>query len=148
MSDLLRKIKSAQVHAGELAVVEEMHEKGLCGKVGCPFCEEAKETEMVTRAYDLIFPYVPEAMPLDQKVSELIKMLDASRVDSAEAMKNQERLDFMEKHLCRAGDIVSRTGQVTGIIKCWQVVTQLDESLRLTIDRLRAAFAASDEQKG
>lgn len=64
----------------------------------------------------------------------------------AEAVKrDEERLDFVERHLCRAGDVRDQNGQVTGIMKCWQVVTQCDDSLRDTIDLLRAAIDAAQK---
>ena len=34
------------------------------------------EEEMVTRAYDAIFPYVPDAIPLDEKINELLKLYE------------------------------------------------------------------------
>lgn len=63
-----------------------------------------------------------------------------------EGMKEDAaRLDFVDRMLCRSGDVVDPSGKLTGIMKCWQVVTQLDESLRTTIDRLAAAIDASRE---
>lgn len=56
--------------------------------------------------------------------------------------KDAERLDFVECHLCRAGNVMGDRGRVLGIMKAWQIVTQLDEPLRLTIDRLKAAIDA------
>jgi hypothetical protein len=45
------------------------------------------EEEMVTRAYDAIFPYVPDAIPLDEKINELLKLYEQAeqRATTAEA---------------------------------------------------------------
>jgi hypothetical protein len=43
--------------------------------------EETIEAKENTQAYDEIFPYVPEAMPLPQKIRKLINMFEqAERV--------------------------------------------------------------------
>lgn len=41
MSDLLARIRAAQVNAGELAVCQDLHDKGLCDPKSCPVCVEA-----------------------------------------------------------------------------------------------------------
>lgn len=48
------------------------------------------------------------------------------------------RLDFVDKNLCMAGAVMDKNGQVVGIRKRWQVVTQYNDSLREMIDILSA----------
>lgn len=47
MSELLSRIRAAQVNAGELAVVRDLHERGLCMKDTCELCaiEKAPPTD-------------------------------------------------------------------------------------------------------
>lgn len=73
------------------------------------------------------------------KFSEADAALKAKDEEIASLRKDAERLDFVEQNLCRAGDIM-KNGQAVGIMKCWQVITQCDDSLRATIDLLRAAI--------
>jgi len=40
MSDLLARIRAAQVNAGELAVCQDLHDRGLCTPESCPMCAE------------------------------------------------------------------------------------------------------------
>lgn len=53
--------------------------------------------------------------------------------------KDAERIDFVERHLCRSGDVFHE-GALVGIMKVWQVVTQRNDTIRETIDLLREAL--------
>ena len=79
--------------------------------------------------------YPPVACGRYKDAAERIRALERER-DAL--LVDAKRLDWVDKHLCRAGNVVSADQQVVGIMKCWQVVTQCDDSLRTTIDLLRA----------
>ena len=66
--------------------------------------------------------------------------IERLRAELATARKDVERLDFVEQKLCRAGEVRTERWELTGIMKCWQIVTQLDEPMRETIDRLHTAL--------
>lgn len=57
MTDLTQKIKRAQVRAGELTVVEDLHKRGLCMKSSCPFCAEQAQ---------------PMAPSLEEKLAQMV----------------------------------------------------------------------------
>lgn len=63
MSDLLDKIRRAQVNAGEMAVVQDLHDRGLCDKPTCELCQSAP-----------VLPAVPHDM-LAQTLTDKIAMM-------------------------------------------------------------------------
>jgi chromosome segregation ATPase len=58
------------------------------------------EEEMVTRAYDAIFPYVPDAIPLDEKINELLKLYERAeqRATTAEAERDELKTRLHGEH--------------------------------------------------
>lgn len=72
--------------------------------------------------------------------------MSALKKDIERLAKDAERIDFVETALCRPGDIVGQSGAVIGIMKCWQIVTQRNDSLRETIDTLQAALAEKESK--
>lgn len=94
-------------------------------------------------------PRTDEPVPLSewQKMqAELAALRERNarlEADITALREDSERLYWVENNLCRAGDVVDSTGRVTGIMKCWQVITQCNDSLRETIDAIRAAAVFS-----
>jgi hypothetical protein len=74
---------SMDEHPGYCQYVDKSDYEAKCAEL-----ERVKgEEEMVTRAYDAIFPYVPDAIPLDEKINELLKLYEQAeqRATTAEA---------------------------------------------------------------
>jgi hypothetical protein len=77
----------------------------------------------------------------ESRAAALQKELEAVREQASLAEEDSDRLSWVERHLCRAGEVRDERGNLTGIMKCWQIVTQCDDPLRETIDTLRAALS-------
>jgi hypothetical protein len=84
-------------------------------------------------------------MRLEQDIASAALERAAKAEQAAEELrKDAERLDWVERNLCRAEEVTDKSGRFVGIMKCWQVVTQCDDSLRDTVDTLRAALAGKE----
>ncbi len=85
----------------------------------------------------------------DEEVLAVIRINISARNSLAEECErlrqDERRLNFVDEKLCRPGDVMGKDRQVIGIMKCWQVVTQCNDSLRDTIDLLNAELS-KDQQ--
>jgi glycine/D-amino acid oxidase-like deaminating enzyme len=87
---------SMDEHPGYCQYVDKSDYEAKCAEL-----ERVKgEEEMVTRAYDAIFPYVPDAIPLDEKINELLKLYERAeqRATTAEAERDELKTRLHGEH--------------------------------------------------
>lgn len=73
MSNLLARIRAAQVNAGELAVCQDLHDKGLCDPKSCPVCAEKFQQAMLDSTQE------PIAKTVAEKIAAMLWYLEEVR---------------------------------------------------------------------
>ena len=68
----------------------------------------------------------------------MLKSAFAAAPLSETATDDTARLDFMERYLCRAGEVKNDAGQTVKLARVWSIMGEL-ETLRETVDALMAA---------
>lgn len=68
-------------------------------------------------------------------------------LSAIEAHADTKRLDFMERHLCRAGEVKNSAGQTVKLARVWSIMGEL-ETLRATVDAMMAATDGGSAKKG
>lgn len=56
-----------------------------------------------------------------------------STLASPSAFSDMQRIDWMERHLCRVGEVKNSSGQTVKLARVWSIMGEL-ETLRETID--------------
>lgn len=73
--------------------------------------------------------------------------IDATAADVQDDLKDTARMDYMERHLCRAGEVKNSAGQTVKLARVWSIMGEL-ETLRETVDALMAAQDRSPSDSG
>lgn len=73
MSDLHARIRAAQINAGELAVVADLHERGICDPKTCPLCEGAFKEAITAKEPP------PMSKSLEDKLAVMVWYLEEVR---------------------------------------------------------------------
>lgn len=98
--------------------------------------------EMDAKCMALIRDYV-EALRLqvrqaDERGDEAMRRAHAAEAAAEAAAGDTERMDWMERNLCRAGEVRDDQGRCIKLARVWSIMGEL-ETLRDTVDAARAA---------
>lgn len=75
------------------------------------------------------------------------ELAEKAESELSRVREDAERMDWMERHLCRAGEVKDNAGQTVKLCRVWSIMGEL-ETLRETIDAHREALSLKPKEAG